>query len=90
MTEIITDHVSLAGEAELRRDVHAAAYPWQSLLGFLVGAGNAVGECSFEVAGIEGGEGRDEVWRGAVAEVRRAGGDGPAAGLDQVEQAAYF
>ena len=58
-----------AGEAELRRDVQAAAYPRQALLRLPVGAGNAAGERCFEVAGVEGGEGRDEVCGGAVGEV---------------------
>ena len=42
------------------------------------------------MACVKGGEGRDEVWRGVVAEVRRSGADGPAAGFEQVEQAAHI
>lgn len=65
-----------------------AAYPRQAFLRLAVGAGNAAGERCLEVAGIEGGEGRDEVCRGAVGKGRRAGGGGLAAGLEEVEQAA--
>ena len=54
------------------RDVHAAAYPWQSRLGFLVRAGNAVGRVLFRGGGYRRWQKkRHKVWRGAVVK------DGP-------------
>jgi hypothetical protein len=59
-----------------------------SLLRLVVSAWDAAGECPFEVAGVEGGEGRDELPDGAVGEVGRAGGHGPAARLQEVQERA--
>ena len=70
----------------MARQIDPATDPREAFLGFPVGAGDAPGECCFQMTGKECGEGRDEIFGLFVVEHRRTDIEWPTACFKQVKQ----